>query len=302
MTKTTEIAKREMTPSERFAASIERQFSGEVGQISMTEFDRTLAQHAFIRIDAAMIEAEKNRQYNSKSDPEIIWKNMNMRKLAIDVVNRIQLGLDALIPGQIYPIFYLNRKTGQYDVDLRVGYKGELYYVRRASIREIQDIRVELVYDTDKFTVYKKGVANKVEGYDLEITQPFDRGELMGGFVYIEYKDGIGNELVVMSRKDIEKIRNTAKSGKFWSDWFDEMAYKTLIHKAMRKIVIDPQKINVAAFASVNAEEPRDYAQADATAAIEADAEPLELPAEPATVEVESHSHAPVGESGEEPF
>lgn len=291
-----------MTQSERFAANVERQFSGEVGQLAMSDFDRSLAQHAFIRIDAAMIEAEKNRQYNNKNDPEIIWNNVNMRKLAMDVVNRMQLGLDALIPGQIYPIFYQNRKTGQYDVDLRIGYKGELYYIRRASIRDIKDIRVELVYGTDKFTVYKKGVSNTVEGYDLEITEPFDRGELVGGFVYIEYVDDVGNELVVMSRKDIEKIRSAAKSNKFWENWFDEMAYKTLVHKAMRKIIVDPQKINVAAFASVNAEDSADYTQHNPVPAIEADAPPLELPAEHMAVEMDEPQHAQATAGKCDPF
>ncbi|MDD3334129.1 MAG: recombinase RecT [Eubacteriales bacterium] len=249
---TNELAKRQPTPSERFAVSVERQFAGEVGQLNMTDYEKSLAQHLFIKIDAALIEADKKR---ANGNPPIVWQNVNMRKLAIDAVHRVQLGLDALIPGHIYPIAYLNGRTKQYDIDLRVGYKGEEYYSQRASVRPIVDMRTELVYSTDEFTVYKKGVSSKVEGYDFKVTSPFDRGELVGGFVYIEYADGVGNELVVMSRKEIDKIKGTAQSDKFWGAWYDEMAYKTLIHKATKKIVIDPHKINVTAYATVEAEE-----------------------------------------------
>lgn len=247
-----ELAQRQPTPSERFAMSVERQFAGEVGQLNMTDYERSLAQHLFVKIDAALIEAEKKRNNN---EPPIVWQNVNMRKLAIDAVHRVQLGLDALIPGHIYPIAYLNGRTKKYDIDLRVGYKGEEYYTQRASVRQIVDMRVELVYSTDEFIVYKKGVSCKVEGYDFKVNNAFDRGELVGGFVYIEYADGVGNELVVMSRKDIDKIKGTAKSDKFWGPWYDEMAYKTLVHKAAKHIVIDPHKINVTAYATVDAEE-----------------------------------------------
>lgn len=96
----TALAKREPTHSERFAAMVERQFAGEVGNLNFTSYEKTLAQHLFIKVDAALAEAETKRRDASK--PAIAWPNINMTKLAIDAVNRVQLGIDALIPGSLY--------------------------------------------------------------------------------------------------------------------------------------------------------------------------------------------------------
>ncbi|MEG0766451.1 MAG: recombinase RecT [Clostridia bacterium] len=290
-----ELAKRQPTPSERFAMSVERQFAGEVGQLNMTDYERSLAQHLFIKIDAALIEADKKRINNA---PPIVWQNVNMRKLAIDAVHRVQLGLDALIPGHIYPIAYLNGRTQKYDIDLRIGYRGEEFYARLASLHTIADMRTELVYSTDEFTVYKKGVTNSVEGYDFKINNPFDRGELVGGFVYIEYEGGAGSELVVMSKKDIDKIKESAKSNTFWGAWYDEMAYKTLVHKATKRIIIDPHKINVTAYATVDAEESATSIAADDYLDPTADLPAIEIKDDgTSTVQDEAASEAPHEES-----
>ena len=243
---TTGIARREATPSERFALSVEKQYGGEVGSLSMTEYDKTLAQHLFVRIDAAFAEMNARKSGN---DIPVSWNNVNMRKLAIDAVHRVQLGIDALIPGHLYPIAYFTGKTQQYDVDLRIGYKGELYYKMRASVKPVQDVRIELVYDTDEFTVYKKGVSCDVEGYDFRITNPFDRGTLVGGFGYLAFEHAGDNVLVVLSKAEIERYRASSKAagGNFWRDWYEQMAYKTIVHRLMDRIIIDPEKINVNA-------------------------------------------------------
>ena len=70
----------------------------------MTEYDKTLAQHLFVRIDAAFAEMNARKSGN---DIPVSWNNVNMRKLAIDAVHRVQLGIDALIPGHLYPICLL---------------------------------------------------------------------------------------------------------------------------------------------------------------------------------------------------
>lgn len=276
-TQKTALAKREPTHSERFAAMVERQFAGEVGNLNLTAYDRTLAQHLFIKIDASLAEAETKRKDSSK--PAIAWPNINMTKIAIDAVNRVQLGIDALIPGSLYPIAYFNDRTKKYDVDLRVGYKGELFYKMAASRNPIRNVRIELVYSTDKFTIFKAGIRQPLEGYEFEITQPFERGELVGGFGYIEYEDDNDNVLVVLSKAEIDKYRGKAKGDTFWGEWYAEMAYKTIVHRTMGKIIIDPAKINVTALAQVEAENARDIIQQDDAPAIDADAPALELPA-----------------------
>lgn len=282
----TALAKREPTHSERFAIAVERQFAGEVGNLNFTAYEKTLAQHLFIRIDAALAEAETKRRDAGK--PAIAWPSINMTKLAIDAVNRVQLGIDALIPGSLYPIAYFNDRTKKYDIDLRVGYKGELFYKMAASRKPIRNVRVELVYASDEFTVYKAGITSRLEGYDFRITRPFDRGELVGGFGYIEYEDDKDNVLVVLSKAEIDKYKGKATGDKFWGEWYAEMAYKTIVHRTMGKIIIDPAKINVTAMAQVEADDAKDLIRQDDLPALEADAPALELPATDAA----PHPHA----------
>ena len=215
----------------------------------------------------------------------------------------MQLGIDALIPGHLYPIAYFNGKTQQYDVDLRIGYKGELYYKMRASVKPVQDVRIELVYDTDEFTVYKKGVSCDVEGYDFRITNPFDRGTLVGGFGYLAFEHAGDNVLVVLSKAEIERYRASSKAagGNFWRDWYEQMAYKTIVHRLMDRIIIDPEKINVTAMASV--EDDGFDQQQDAAAPAMRESTPMTIEAEdepqqPAPL----HAEAGMGASAEEPF
>lgn len=298
---TTEVATRESTASERFAMAVEKQYGSEVGNLHMTEYDKTLAQHLFVKADAAMIEMNAKKGPN---DIMVTWKTVNMRKLAMDAVNRVQLGIDALIPGHLYPIAYYNNKTKQFDLDLRVGYKGELYYKQRASLKPIKDVRVELVYDTDQFTVYKKGASCEIEGYDFKVTSPFERGELVGGFGYIEYERQEDNVLVILSRAEIERYRASSKAsnGNFWGGWYEQMAYKTIVHRLMDKIVLDPTKINVTAMARVEADEQRQTNAGPASVLLEDEPMTIELDEDNAADAPHEQQESAAATAPEDPF
>lgn len=147
------IQQRKPEASERFTNQIMSQFQAEAGSpVQFTAYERALAQHLFLKVDSCLKEFEKKRRESGKeSQAPFIWQNVNMRKLALDAVHRIQLGLDALIPAHIYPIPYFNGKEKLYDIDLRVGYRGELYYRTESPVEKPQDVRLELVYSSDEF-------------------------------------------------------------------------------------------------------------------------------------------------------
>jgi recombination protein RecT len=76
---------------------------------------------------------------------------------------------------------------------------------------------IELVYTKDHFKEMKKGINNPVEGYEFEVVDSFDRGEVRGGFYYFAYKDNPEkNRLVVMPLKDILKRKPAYASVEFW--------------------------------------------------------------------------------------
>jgi len=242
--------------SKRFTALVVKEFSSEVGEINLTPIQKKLAQHLFIKVDMAMAEAEKKRleKSNSKAKTPIIWQNVNMQKLAVDAVHRVSLGLDALIPNHIHPIPYFNTRNKSYDIDLRIGFKGKDCYYRKLALVEPDDIVYELVYSKDKFMVFKKDQGNDIESYTFGIPEPFDRGEVIGGFGYISYPKHEMNRLVLVNMADFAKSKNAAGTNKFWGAHEETMQLKTITHRTVGHIVLDPEKIN-ASFANVERDE-----------------------------------------------
>jgi len=240
--KGTAVGKREPTPGEKFTSLVVREFGSTISDsLEMTPYQRHLAQHLFIKIDATLKDLEAKR--SSERQP-IVWNNINLNKLAIDAVHRIDLGLDALIANHIHPIPYWNSKEGKYDLDLRIGYAGKDLYRRRMAVNEPQDIIYELVYSADGFIPIKRTLKNSVESYEFEVTKPFDRGDIVGGFGYIVYADSHKNQLVIVTEKDFQKSQAMAKTQDFWTRNPVEMRYKTLVLRVTEKLQVDPRKVN----------------------------------------------------------
>lgn len=251
-----EIVKKE-TVSARFVNAIMNEFIATAGNlpVKFDERKKRLAQHLFIQMDTALQTLEKKRlDKGPKNNPEIAWKNINMTKLAIDAMHRIELGLDALIPNHLSVIPYLNGRTKAYDIDLRIGYKGKDYYRRKMAVEVPVDIRYELVYESDNLVVIKKSAKVDVETYEFDIPQPFNRGKVVGGFGYLIFEDDKKNKLILVSEADFLKYKAEAKSDAFWGKWGDPMRKKTLVHRTTEELQIDPDKVSPA-YSIVEAEE-----------------------------------------------
>jgi recombination protein RecT len=113
------------------------------------------------------------------------------------------------------------------------------------------------------FKPIKKTRDNPIEGYEFEVTNAFDRGEIVGGFGYIEYDDPSRNQLIIMSKAAMDKRKPKYASANFWGGtvteyvngkretvekegWQDEMYRKTLIREvySTKYITRDPSKID----------------------------------------------------------
>ena len=258
MSKETAVQKAEPTYSQRFTLAVVKEFGATIGgKLELSPYKSVLAQHLFVGIDSALRDLEANRQKKDKDGLPIVWANVNMNKLALDAVHRVELGLDALIPGHVYPIPYLNGKTGKYDLDLRIGYIGKDYYRRRMATITPKDIIYALVHKKDKFTPKMMPGA---ESYELEITDPFDRGEVIGGFGYIIYQDTTKNKLILVSKADFDKSKKKSKTNDFWGPYEEQMQYKTLINRVTSRLSIDPEKVN-ASYAQVEIDEAREASE-----------------------------------------
>jgi len=239
------------TAAARFTAIVLREFNGLTGSnLGLTDFQKKLAQHLFVKVDVALKSFEAKRKGTAVAP--YTWANINLDKLAVDAIYRIDLGLDALIPNHIHPVPYWNDREGKYDLDLRIGYVGKDYYHRKFAVDPPVTVVYELVYSTDKFKPIK--TVDGSSKFEFEITQPFARGDVIGGFGYVIYDDPRKNFLIIVSEDTFLKSKELARSQEFWENYPIEMRLKTLVHRTTDKIPIDPQKTNKS-YAAVEKEE-----------------------------------------------
>jgi len=261
-----EIEKKEPTQSERFMTKVISEFGSSVGEVALTNFQKRLAQNYFVALDAILKTTEEKRLKKSEKFRDAVpvtWQHVNMEKLARDVVAMARVGFDPSQPNHINPIPYKNKHTGKYDITFIEGYRGIELKATKYGLEVPDHVTVELVYSSDKFKPIKKDSKNQYEGYEFEIVNAFDRGNIIGGFYYHSFsKVPEKNKLVVMTKKDIEKRKPDHASAEFWGGekdkwennkkvgtetvegWYDKMAWKTIYRAAYGDITIDSQKID----------------------------------------------------------
>lgn len=267
-----EVAVKELSHSERFSRAVEQEFTSSAGQVNLTGFQRKLCQNYFIKIDSVLRDAEIKRLKKAEKyrDPlPLTWANVNMQKLAVDVIAFSAVGMDPTQDNHINPIPYKNNNTNKYDITFIPGYKGIEIKARKYGFEVPDEVVVEVVYSNDLFREFKKDKDNSVESYEFKIVSPFDRGEVIGGFYYHQYfKYPEKNKIKTFSKRDIDKRKPEYASAEFWGGekdnwvydqasgkskkegtvqvegWYDEMAYKTIYRAAYKAITIDSEKID----------------------------------------------------------
>lgn len=319
-------AVRQENISEKFTAKVLKEFGSSVaGAMEVTEFQKKLIQGYFVVIDRALKAAEEERlrkngqnsNHSYDNNLAVVWQNVNLNDLALDLVHYARMGLDMQQDNMLFPIPYKNNKANNYDVTLMEGYNGVKYIAKKYAVDVPVGETIELVYSTDTFVPYPKDSAHPVPTYEFTINNPFDRGEVIGGFGYLEFADASKNELIIMPLKAILKRKPAYASGNFWGGgtktewktidgkrqkveveqegWFEEMCRKTLIREvySAKHLPRDPQKIDDS-YQFMKMREAR-YAEIQVQAEIDAEAntilidtaKPAQLPApaaEPYTI------------------
>lgn len=226
-----------------------------------------LVKNYYIAIDRALSVAEENRQAKTGSyqDPvSVIWNNVDIERCIQDSVFNARLGLDPLQSNFVFAMPVKNKKDLKYKIDLRIGYNGRRFLAYKYALKPFVNVITELIYNTDKFNIIKRDLNNPVENYTLEVTAPFERGDIAGGFSYVQYENPHFNKLIVLSTKDIEKRKPKFASANFWGGeadqwiegkkqkvavegWEEEMFIKTILNETFkpRNIPIDPTLIKL---------------------------------------------------------
>lgn len=131
-----------------------------------------------------------------------------------------QTGLEPGPLGHAYLVPYGNTVT------FIPGYKGLIDLAWRSG--RVLDISAETVYEKDHF-YFRKGLDPKLE-HDWSLQD--DRGAAIGWYAAAKLKDG-GSVFVVMSRSDVEKIRQRSRASNNgpWKTDYEAMAKKTCIRQ-----------------------------------------------------------------------
>jgi recombination protein RecT len=262
-----------ISASQRFAEKVIKEFATNApqGVLQLNEYQRRIIQGYFVVIDRTLKNAEderlrknaNNRDPKYNNDIPYSWNTVNMTDLALDAVHYARMGLDMQEKNHLFPIPYANKKGGFYDITFMLGYSGIQYIAEKYAAVPPIGTTIEVVYSNDVFKPVKKSRTNPIESYEFEIVNPFDRGEITGGFGYIEYEERAKNTLIIMSMKDIMKRKPKYASANFWGGkatewengkkvevekegWLDEMVYKTLVREVFsgKHIPRDPSKID----------------------------------------------------------
>lgn len=144
------------------------------------------------------------------------------------IMQAAQLGLEPGILGSCYLIPFFNGKTGKYECQFMPGYRGFLDLARRSG--QIISLVARSVYKNDEFS-YEFGLKEDIKHKPAMN----DKGELVAVYAIALLKDG-GHQFEVMSKADVEQIRDTSKSKDKgpWVTNYDEMAKKTVLRRLFK--------------------------------------------------------------------
>lgn len=204
----------------------EQTFRAELKKME-SEIIRALPKHMsidrFCRIVATEIRRNPKLLQVVQDAPITLWSA---------ILLAAQLGLD-LTPslGQGYIIPYYNGKTQKTEAQFQVGYRGLVDLVRRSG--EIESIMCEVVYENDSLDM-KLGPDMVFEHKPYLDGEP---GKPRLFYVIAKFRSG-GFHLEWMTLSQIEKIRARSKSGDSgpWKTDYEEMAKKTVIKRACKKL------------------------------------------------------------------
>ena len=259
----------EISPAEKFQQMVASELQSVNKGVEMTPSQKRLATNYFVKLDMTLKDAEVKRlatreEYRAALSFE--WKNVNLQRLAMDVVAFSSVGLDPLQPNHLNLVPFKNNSTGKYDIAFIIGYRGIELKAKKYGLDVPVAVSVELIFKNDTFKAIKKDINNESESYVFEIVDAFNRGEIMGGFYYMEHENEKMNRIRLFTKADIDKRIPKHASPEFWGGekevwekdaqgksqkvkkeiegWYEEMAYKTIYRAAYNSITIDSTKID----------------------------------------------------------
>lgn len=142
----------------------------------------------------------------------------------------IKCATDGLLPDGREAAFVIFKNNVQY-IPM---YQGILKRIRNNNKNIL--ISCHLIYENDYF-VWEEGTNQQLIHKPLF---PGDRGEIIGAYAVAHFVDNDSYQFVVMSKEEINAIRNASPSGGSykspWEKWWGEMAKKTVLRRLAKML------------------------------------------------------------------
>lgn len=161
-------------------------------------------------------------------DPEK-YQKFGSKALMANLVKGAYLGLD-FFSKEAYLVPYGDK------LEFMPSYTGQIKLAKKYSIRQIKDVYAKVIREGDEFI-------EEIKNGEPSITfRPkfLNDGAIIGAFAVVTYTDG-GMGYDVMSKADIENTRKSskAKNSPAWSNYYSEMAKKTVLRRLCKHIDLD---------------------------------------------------------------
>jgi len=161
-------------------------------------------------------------------DPEK-YQKFGSKQLMANLLKGAYLGLD-FFNKQAYLVPYGDK------LEFMPSYTGQIKLAKKYSIRPIKEIYSKVIREGD---VFEEVITNGEPSVNFR-PKFLNDGAIIGAFAVVLYQDG-GMSYDVMSKADIENTRKSskAKNSPAWSNFYSEMAKKTVLRRLCKHIDLD---------------------------------------------------------------
>lgn len=164
------------------------------------------------------------------------------------VITAGQLGLmpDSVL-GECYLIPFNNTRKGTKECQIIVGYRGLCALAMRSG--QVASVQARAVYAANEeggdMFEYELGLEEKLKHVPNGLT---DNNRITHFYAIVKFKGG-GHVFNVMTRKEVESVRDESKNYQFakdkaetiWGKYFDEMGCKTVLRRLMKFVPLSPE-------------------------------------------------------------
>ncbi len=183
--------------------------------------------------------------------PDLLYCTSHSLISAVMTAGQLGLMPDSVL-GECYLIPFNNTRKGVKECQIIIGYRGLCALAMRSG--QVKSIQARAVFAANRATEdgeegdffdYEMGLEEKLKHIPKGIK---DDKHITHFYAIVKFNNG-GHILNVMTRTEVEKIRNESKNYMYardkastiWGKYFEEMGCKTVLRRLMKYVPLSPE-------------------------------------------------------------